>query len=158
MANTPNTKGKPMSTTTLTVTKVTQAQAKSGQATVAKAKADGELSNRTNTARMAGIVSAVLAIIATGKAVEITDLFPAVDPITGKPNTAPAYHLAHRALSANLVRPNWHKVIVVPIVTSTAKVAKPTKASTSVTAFTITGDTSTTAKVGTVRLFLAPAK
>jgi hypothetical protein len=147
-----------MSTVTLTVTKVTQAQAKAGQVAVAKAGEAGELSNRTNRPRLAGIVSAVLAVIATGKAVEITDLFPAVDPITGKPNTAPAYHLAHRSLSASLVRPNWHKVIVVPIVTSTAKVGKPTKASTSVSAFTITGDTSTTAKVGTVRLFLAPAK
>jgi len=136
-----------MSTVTLSVAKATPAQIKAGQATVAQAKANCELSNRTDTVRLAGILASVMAVLATGKSVEITDLFPAYDPKTGKPNTAPAYHLAHRSLSSSLVRPDWHKVAIVPIVTATAKATKAT----------ITGETSTTAKVGTVRLFIAPA-
>ena len=148
MANTPNTKGQTMTTTTVTVAKVSPALAKQAGEIVAKAKADGLLSNRANLSRMAGVLAGVLTVTKTGQAVEITDLFPATDPTTGKAQTAPAYHLAHRALSADLVRPNWHKVRIVPMITDTVTIAKTT----------ITGETSTTAKVGRVRLFIAPAE
>ena len=136
-----------MTTTTVTVAKVRPADTKQATELVAKAKANGELSNRANLARMAGVLAGVLTVISTGKAVEITDLFPATDPTTGKAQGSPAYHLAHRSLSADLIRPNWHKVTVVPMLADTVTTDKAT----------ITGETSTTAKVGRVRVFLAPA-
>lgn len=136
-----------MALVTLTVGKVAPADAKTASEVVGKAREAGELSNRTNLVRMVGILSAVLAVVRTGKAVEVTDLFPDTDPTTGKVQTAPAYHLAHRSLSAGVVRPAWHKVRVVPMVTSTVTTGKGT----------VSGETSTTAKVGKVRLFVAPA-
>jgi hypothetical protein len=148
MAITPNTqKGNPMSLVTLTVGKVSPADSKTAGEVASKAREAGELSNRTNYARMVSMLASVLAVVRTGKAVEITDLFPATDPTTGKTQTAPAYHLAHRTLSAGVLRPTWHKVRIVPMVASTMTTGKGT----------VSGETSTTAKVGRVRLFVAPA-
>lgn len=97
--------------TTLTIGKVRPADFKSAQKALTEYRNAGNGSNRTNWVRMADVLASVLAVIRSGQSVEVTEMF---HPTTWgqKPGLAPAYNLAHRALSADLIRPYWHKIQV----------------------------------------------
>lgn len=143
----PTDKGFIMSTVptiTLALAKITGKQAGEAKATaeamVAEYKANGLGSNRTNWSRLAEITARLAVVNGTGKAVEVTDLF------TDTEAKAPAYNIAHRALSAGLVRPTWHTVRVIAL--AECKAGKGN---------TVTGISNTTARVGQVRLFYVPA-
>lgn len=124
-----------MSTITLTLTTVTKAdQAKADQA-VDQYRTNGGGSNRTNWSRLALVAGAIATVLRTGKAVEVTGLF------TDTEAKAPAYNIAHRALSAGAVRPDWHRVRVVAL--ADCQTAKGS----------VTGVSNTTARTGHVRLF-----
>lgn len=126
---------------TITTTKVTAGASRQAVATVTEYRENGNGSNRTKWERVTAVLSAVLTVIETGLPVEITDLFTETDA------KAPAYHLAHRILSAGVVRPEWANVQVVTMRTGTITTGK---------GGTITGETTTTGKVGTVRVFITP--
>ena len=100
----------------------------------------GNGSNRTNWSRLAEVSARVACAIRTGKSVEVTDLF--ADQTGAK---SPAYNLAHRTLSAGLIRPDWHNVRVVALAD-----CKSGRGS-------VSGTSNTTARVGNVRLFFCPA-
>lgn len=106
---------------------------------VSKAQADRVISNRSNVSRYTEMLAAVLSVLQSGKAVEITDL-------KWDGSKAPAYNLAHRMLSAQLIRPYFHRVQVVAL----------HRKSIVEQGDTIKGITNTTAPVGEVRLFVAP--
>lgn len=106
---------------------------------VSKAQADRVISNRSNVSRYTEMLAAVLSVLQSGKAVEITDL-------KWDGSKAPAYNLAHRMLSAQLIRPYFRQVQVVAL----------DKKSIVQLGDTIKGTTNTTAPVGEVRLFVAP--
>lgn len=127
--------------TTVTTTKITDSKVAEASRAVAQYRDNGNGSNRTNWDRMTAILSAVLTVVQTGKSVEITNLFT-------ETTKAPAYHLAHRSLSAGVIRPEWSAVQVVTIRNAgiTAKGS------------TVTGDSTTTGLVGTVRIFLVPTE
>lgn len=125
----------------LYTTAMRPASVASAVATVTEYRENGNGSNRTNWERMTGILSAVLNTISTGMATEVTDLFTDTD------SKAPAYHLAHRALSAGAIRPEWQNVQVVTLRTETVQTGK---------GGIVTGDSTTTGKVGKVRIFITP--
>lgn len=95
------------------VEKVKPQNALSASRLVTEYRESGLSSNRGNWARMTALLAAVETAIETNSAVDITTLFPA--DANGK-----QYHTAHRALSAGIIRPLWHKVTIV--VLSEAKV------------------------------------
>ena len=97
----------------LVVQKVKPQNALSASRLVTEYRENGLGSNRANWARMTALLAAVETAIETNSAVDITELFPA--DASGK-----QYHTAHRALSAGIIRPLWHKVSIV--VLSDAKV------------------------------------
>lgn len=129
-----------MSTITLTLSPVGKADQHKAHQAVDQYRADGNGSNRTNWSRLALVAGAIATVVRTGKAVEVTELF--ADQIDAK---APAYNIAHRALSAGLVRPDWHAVRVVAL--ADCQTGKGT----------VTGVSNTTARTGRVRLFYVPA-
>lgn len=106
---------------------------------VTKAQADRVISNRSNVSRYTEMMAAVLSVVNSGKAIEITDL-------KWDGSKAPAYNLAHRMLSAQLIRPYFHQVQVVAL----------DNKSIIENGDTIKGTTNTTAPVGEVRLFVCP--
>lgn len=120
--------------------KITPADVKSAASIVNEYRANGGGSNRTNWTQVQGILSAVITVIRTGRAVEITGFY--MDQIGTK---SPAYNLAHRQLSAGVIRPYWHRVQVVALVDATVKGSE------------VSGVPNTTIPMGTgVRLFLVP--
>jgi len=127
--------------TTITTTKPTAKAVATATKAVTEYRDNGNGSNRTNWDRMTAILSAVLTVTQTGRSVEITDLFT-------ETTKAPAYHLAHRSLSAGVIRPEWSAVQVVTI-RNAGMTAKGS---------TVTGDSTTTGLVGTVRIFLVPTE
>ena len=149
MANTPNTKGKTMETpktVTLTVRRVRPADFATAQRTVNEYRATGQGSNRTKWERVTAILGAVLTAIATGDSVEVTDLLTGTDGKDGQRTTdSPAYHQVHRALSHGAIRPEWENVRVIALKEVTTK------------GKTVTGVSTTTAKVGKCRVFISPA-
>ena len=134
----------------LVLGKSNQADVKQAVALVAQYRANNGGSNRTNWMMVTDMLTCVLACIRTGKAIEITDLYtgnwlPQVS--SGK---SPAYNLAHRQLSAGVIRPLWHRVQVVALV----RCQSDGKG-------TVTGTPSSTARFGAsstpeVRLFIVP--
>jgi len=106
---------------------------------VSKAQADRVISNRSNVSRYTEMLAAVLSVLQTGRSIEITDL-------KWDGSKAPAYNLAHRMLSAQLIRPYFDRVQVVALSTKTIVQ----------NGSSIEGTTNTTAPVGEVRLFVAP--
>lgn len=125
----------------LVLATVSPADSKQATALVAKYRADGGGSNRTNWSQVTAVLSAVLACVRTGKAVELTAFY--TDQAGGK---SPAYNLAHRQLSAGVIRPMWHRVQVVALVGCQADGKGA-----------VSGTPNTTAKMGPgVRLFVVP--
>lgn len=106
---------------------------------VSKAQAERVISNRSNVSRYTEMLAAVLSVLKGGKAVEISNL-------EWEGSKAPAYNLAHRMLSAQLIRPYFHQVQVVALDKKTIVQLGET----------IKGTTNTTAPVGDVRLFVCP--
>ena len=127
--------------TTVTTTAITDSRVAQASRAVTEYRDNGNGSNRTNWDRMTAILSAVLTVVQTGKSAEITNLFT-------ETTKAPAYHLAHRSLSAGVIRPEWSAVQVVTI-RNAGMTAKGS---------TVTGDSTTTGLVGTVRIFLVPTE
>lgn len=125
---------------TLNTAKPSPADQKFGQESVEAYRTAGNGSNRTNWSRLAQVSARVACAIRTGKSVEVTDLF--ADQTEAK---SPAYNLAHRTLSAGLIRPEWHNVRVVALADCQSNRT------------TVSGTSNTTARVGSVRLFLTPA-
>lgn len=151
MATTPNPKGKHMEYRTITLSVTTtdpKVLTRAGNL-VNEYRNAGNGSNRTKWERVTALLSAVLTVTSTGKSVEITALFDGQDG--NKTNGSPAYHQAHRALSHGAIRPHWHKVQVVALLNTRTgnKVGRGGKAF-------VTGTSSTTAKVGSVRIFVTP--
>jgi hypothetical protein len=109
---------------------------KQASALLATYRESGQGSNRTNWKRTATLLAAVLTVIAEGDAVEITGLFPATG--AGK-----QYHIAHRALSSGMLRPNWGDVTVVVLKNAVTKGKM------------VTGETTTT---GSGRVFIVQAE
>lgn len=127
---------------TFLVAKVTPVDAKSAHAIVAKYRAEGNGSNRTKWSQVEGVLTAVLAVTRTGRAVEVTALY--LDQVGTK---SPAYNLVHRQLSQGAIRPYWHNVQVLALVNVTAKGSE------------ISGVPNTTVPMGSnVRLFLVPTE
>lgn len=137
-------KGKAMETT-LTLKAVTASVATEATTLVNRYR-ETNGSNRTNWLRVAGVLAGVLTVIKTGDSVEITDLIGATDEKTNKTNGSPAYHLAHRILSGGAIRPHWQNVQIVTLRNGTITQKKNI----------VTGDSTTTGKVGTVRVFIVP--
>lgn len=106
---------------------------------VTKAQAERVISNRSNVSRYVEMMAAVLSVVSSGKAIEITEL-------KWDGSKAPAYNLAHRMLSAQLIRPYFHQVQVVALDNKSIVQLGDT----------IKGTTNTTAPVGEVRLFVCP--
>lgn len=90
----------------ITTRSVRATDAKAAATAVTAYRAEGGGSNRTNWPRLERLLAAVFTVITTGTAVDISDLFPMGDKV---------YHLAHRALSADLIRPYWPQVQVVAL-------------------------------------------
>lgn len=128
---------------TLSVAKATAGDQATARRAIAIYRADGLGSNRTNWAQVTAVLASVLAVVRSGKAVEVTDLY------AGQVGTkSPAYNLAHRQLSAGAIRPMWNNVQVVSLID-----CKDGKAG------TVTGTPNTTVPMGAgVRLFLAPTE
>lgn len=125
---------------TLAVVKATAPDTAQASRTVDQYRANGGGSNRTNWTQVTAVLCAVLCAIRTGKAVEVTDLYQSA--IGGK---SPAYNMAHRQLSAGVIRPLWHKVQVVALTGATGGKG------------TVTGTPNTTVPMGAgVRLFVVP--
>ena len=122
---------------TLTLSPVTPVSAKAAAAAVIAYCENNFASNRTNWVRVTGTLAAALTVTQTGKAVEVTALYPAS-------NGAPLYNVAHRVLSVGAIRPYWSavRIVVLKDWTETGK--------------TVTGTPSSTAKAG--RVFLAPVE
>jgi hypothetical protein len=142
-----------MSKLSIQVVPVRPADTATAVAQIAEARANGLLSNRSNPSRMAGILASVLTVMATGRGVEVSDLFMFDD----KGNPVPfgktsAYNLAHRPLSASQIRPHWENVQVVALVRSTITEKSGAKWA------TITGESSTTAGLDLARVFLVPTE
>lgn len=95
-----------MAQATFTTTTVRPADAKAAAKAIADYRAAGNGSNRTDWGRVEILLARVLTVIATGKAVDVSDLFAT----GGKP-----YHVAHRALSQGAIRPYWSRVQVVAL-------------------------------------------
>lgn len=106
-----------MAQATFTTTTVRAADAKAAAKAVADYRAAGNGSNATNWPRVEILLARVLTVIATGKAVDVSDLFAHGD----KP-----YHLAHRALSQGAILPYWHKVSPVALRNAKAEKGKVT--------------------------------
>jgi hypothetical protein len=125
-----------MAQVSISISQVSPIDTKRATALVADYRESGNGSNRTDWARVVVLLASVLAVVRSGKSVEITDLFPA--GASGK-----QYHTAHRALSAGIVRPYWSGVVV-QVVRNDLQVGKA-----------ITGE-STTTRSG--RVFLTPTE
>lgn len=132
-----------MSKFTAVLARVTAGDQATASRAIAIYRADGQGSNRTNWTQVTAVLACVLAVVRSGKAVEITDLY------AGQIGTkSPAYNLAHRQLSAGAIRPMWENVQVVCMID-----CKDGKAG------TVTGTPTTTVPMGAgVRLFLAPTE
>lgn len=127
---------------TLTLAKVGQRDATTASRAIAIYRADGQGSNRTNWEQVTNVLACVLAVVRTGLAVEITDLY--AHQVGTK---SPAYNLAHRQLSQGAIRPMWENVQVVALQNVTNGKGS------------VTGTPNTTAPVGPgIRLFLAPTQ
>jgi hypothetical protein len=87
---------------------VTPKAAKAAADAVEQFRANGGGSNRTNWARTEAILASVLVVVATGTPVDISSSVVA----TG---SSSAYHLAHRVLSTDLLRPYWGSVQVLAL-------------------------------------------
>lgn len=130
---------------TLALSKVRPADATNAKRTVSEYREQGNGSNRTKWDRVIVLLSAVMTAIATKRAVEVTDLLTGKDGTNDQRDTkSPAYHQVHRALSHGAIRPLWDKVMVVALTDTVG-----TKTS-------VTGTSSTTAKVGQARVFVVP--
>ena len=125
----------------VTLTLVTPAArvAAAGKAAVADYRNAGCGSNRTQWGRLQAVLTACMAVVATGKAVEGTADF--AEAMGG----CAAYNLVHRPLSTDLVRPYWNNLQVYAL-----RNIRESKGQ-------VTGESSTTAKTG-VRLFIGPPK
>ena len=132
----PDREGEMSAMLTIQTRKVTAQVTKQATALVATYRENGLGSNRTNWARTIALLGAVTTAIATGDAVEVTEFFP--ENGSGK-----QYHLAHRALSSGVVRPNWAEVTVVVLRNAETN------------GKTVTGETTTTGKG---RVFIAPTQ
>lgn len=130
-------------TITLTTGKVRPADLTIAKRTVSEYREQGNGSNRTKWDRVTVLLSAVLTVVGSGRSVEVTDLFDGQDG--SKTTDSPAYHQVHRALSHGAIRPLWDQVQVVALKDTTS------------TKTTVTGVSSTTGKVGRVRVFITPA-
>jgi len=153
MATTPNTKGNPMSKVSIQVVPVRQADTTLAVAQINEARANGLLSNRSNPFRMAGILASVLTVMATGRGVEVSNLFM----FDEKGNPVPfgktsAYNLVHRPLSASQIRPHWENVQVVALMRSTITEKSGAKWT------TVTGESNTGWGFDKSRAFLVPTE
>lgn len=99
-----------MNTLSITPVAVSAVDSKRAAALVAEYRSNGNGSNRANWERIQIVLSAVLAVIRTGSPVEITAAF------AGESGKSPAYNVAHRQLSAGVIRPNWENVQIVALV------------------------------------------
>lgn len=133
-------------TITLTIGKVRPADLTTAKRTVSEYREQGNGSNRTKWDRVTVLLSAVLTVVGSGRSVEVTELFTGSDGNNDQRTTdSPAYHQVHRALSHGAIRPLWDQVQVVALKDTTS------------TKTTVTGVSSTTGKVGRVRVFITPA-
>jgi len=87
---------------------VSAAAAKAAENMIKEYRANGGGSNRTNWERTRVILSAILTVLKNGIPVEVSESVEA----TG---SASAYHIAHRVLSTDLMRPYWESVQVVAL-------------------------------------------
>ena len=87
---------------------VSPKSAKFAAEAVEKFRTNGGGSNSTNWARLEALLAAVVQVCSNGVPVEITASVEAS-------GSASAYHVAHRALSAELLRPYWGEVQIVAL-------------------------------------------
>lgn len=107
---------------------------------VRTAREAGLGSNRSNWSRIEAVLAACLSVIATGEACEVTHAF-----VSGN---CPAYNMAHRVLSTELIRPYWNNVQVFALADAQfVALGEDT--------FQVTGTSNTTRKSG-VSLFIGP--
>ena len=122
---------------TLTLTTPAARVATAGTKAIAEFRNSGGGSNRSQWARMEAVLIACMTVVATGKAVEITDDFFFAKGEEVADGTSPWYNTVHRVLSTEIVRPYWENVKPYALVnvreangqvTGTSRTEKATKA------------------------------